>query len=889
MITFETRYLRYSIAEDGTNAEFTDLSTGRNLLKPGPNPCGRLVLGEKDRAAVSPESVSYDAPRLTVTYPGGYVFTVVAEETPEYLTFSLESCAREDFWTVTAALIAVDIDYAAASPFVASLLALTLNTRMQEYPGRNSVLLAEAYTHVGWKGAACAVIGAPEPELNGIMRRVVGSIPDGAMPKAAYSGPFAPDCPDAGRTYSIATDPITLANVDDYIVKMKKFGITQVNLHQGTMYTQGDFTVNPAYYPGGLGEFKAVIRRLHENGMQVMLHSYAFFVQTMSLKDGNRYVAPVPHRDLGVCERFTLAEDIPADAGFIPTKEDVSRVDTVSGIYIRQSTLLWVDDEIIRFAQADEKGFSRIERGVYGTAAAAHRAGSELRQLNSYFGCIAPEKNSGLFREIARNTADFYNECDFDGFYLDAIDGALALDGHEFSWYHAVAFINEIFKYLKKPPVFNCCYGPQYPGQWYARTRMGAFDTPRRGWRDFTDEHIKFNEKFAERMYLVSELGWWDLFPGDAGNTLGWSRKIMFDEDVDYICSKMLATDACQCWRESFEQYREIPVIASYAGKITLYTRLKDEKYFSKAVKDIVRRPYSEFGLVQTADGYRFRRTHTDMRKLENLDDERGTYTVVNRFGPQAPKLRIEALYAAEDYDSPGGLLLGGPSADVPLKRDAEWQLDHFDTKGRRGVGVRIRGDGKGETVRIRLRAPEYTLSGNADFYVKVDFTGWRYFAFYEYEDCEMKHEDWEPQGLDYKIFTDVNVFYAAYYSDVKYDDLDTLRVTVNRGDGFDLRMEPVRILPERAVTLHDPTLTVNGQSVTFRTALKSGTYLEYDPESGKAQVFDLKGFLLDTPEVTGVKPFLNAGENTVTLTAGSTDGVAKRAALTVRTAGELV
>nr|MBQ4318600.1 hypothetical protein [Clostridia bacterium] len=586
MITFETKYLRYSIDEAGSNVEFTDKSTGKNHLKAGFNPCGRLVYGyfnqdENEREIVYPIGASYSEPYLTVTYPGNITVRVLVGLHENYITFALKSVSKQDFWSVAAIRLEVDIDYKADSSFVATLMGMSLNTRMREYPGRNSLLSSEAFTHIGLPGVKSAIIGAPEPVLNSIMREVLDEIPDGAMPKAAYSGPYACECPDAKRTYTIKGGGLTPDAVDTYIEKLKKFGITQVHIHQGASYFQGDFKVNPNYYPNGIEDFKAVIKKFHDNGIQSMLHSYAFFVQHTKSQTGNKYLAPKPHKDLGVCRRYTLSEDISADADFIPTFDDTSAVSTNFGYTIPESDLLWIDDEIIRFAGVDEHGFTKIERGTFGSTVSEHKAGSEIKQLNSYFGYIAPTKGSELFYEIARNTAEFYNECDFDGYYLDAIDGVFVLDSNEFAWYHAVDFINEVFKYQKKPPIFNCCYGPQYPGQWYARTRMGAFDAAYRGFRDFTDVHVDFNEKFAERMYLIGELGWWQLSPG-FNDKLGWANKLMFDEDLDYICTKMLATNVCHCWHSSFESCDVIPRLNYYADRIRLYTKLKEENYFSK-------------------------------------------------------------------------------------------------------------------------------------------------------------------------------------------------------------------------------------------------------------------------------------------------------------------
>ncbi len=887
MIKFETAYLRYVIDEKGNNVEFTEKLSGRNVLKSGFNPCSKIVKSEDDRTEIYPESVSFDAPYLNISYTDGHRAKILVSEKEHYITFELAEVSDENFWSLAAILIETDIDYNNDSSFVSTLMSMTLKTRMLEYPGRNSTLLAEGYTHIGISPVKAAVIGAPESVLNSVMREVIDEIPDGTMPKAAYSGPYASECPDADRTYTLCNDPITMENVDKYIEKLNKFGITQVNFHQSEMFCQGEFAINTKYYPRGIEDFKKVIDYLHSHGIQCMLHTYTFFVQNIADPKGNKYIAPKPHKDLGVCASFTLDGDFMPEDSFIPTVENTQNVSLYFGYCVAPSNLLWIDDEIIRFNNVDENGFTEIERGAFGTTVAPHKKGAEIKQLNSYFNYIAPKKDSSLFYEIAKNNADFYNECGFDGYYLDAIDGVFVLDGNEFSWYHSVLFINEVFKYLKKPPIFNCCYGPQYPGQWFARTRMGAFDGPMRGYRDFTDQHVKFNEKYAERMYLIGELGWWPLFPGDM-DKLNWSYKVMHDEDVDYICSKTLATDVCQCW-VMYEDYDKYPIIASYSEKIQLYSRLQREKYFDNRIKDIIRRPYSEYELTETHGKYYFRPTFTDFNKIQSFDDNRNSFTVNNRFHAQSPKIRIEAMYTASNYDCPDGKVICELDETITPPLNTPIALGHSSTDGKRGIGIWVKGDGSGTLVNFRFRSPMCVVAhGNSDHFVRLDFEGWRYFSFYEFENCEMKQEDFPAEVLDYKVFTDVDFFYAAYSSPSDYDDLEMLNIMTNNPD-CKIKVKPIKALPHHSITLTNPTLKVNESTITFKTSLRSSDFLEYDPETNTAKVFDRIGNLICMAEIEGSAPVLNAGENTVTLSDSSFSDYQKRASVTFRTHGDII
>ncbi len=940
-IILETGHLRYVIASDGKNREFTHKATGRNVLSikgAGSDVLSpdqyfsKIILAEKSE--VLPVEVKYEAPYLKVRYEKGYMASIRVAEHTGYITFSLGDVSGGNFRSIVFMNICVDIDYSRDSSFVASCMAMALNVRMEEYPGRNNILHCEAYTHIGLEGAKCAIIGSPEINLNGIMREVLDEIPDGAMPKAAYSGPYAPECSDAARTYTIGGVQ-TVKQVDEYVSDMRKYGISQVHMHQGGLYRQGDFHV---LMTEGDDALKAMIRRYHELGVQVMLHSYTFFVDRWNRTTGNKYLSPVPHKDLGVFESFTLAMDIDDKAGSIPVFESTDHMSRAFGYSEQASPVVWIDDELIiikdickaendnrsqkgKESVKDEKntkktaggmqyGFTGCERGALGTAASAHRKGAKVKQLNSYFHFIAPEKNSELFFEIARNTSDFYNEYDFDGFYLDAIDGVFVLDGNEFSWYHAVLFINEMFKSLKKPPIFNCCYGPQYPGQWYARTRMGAWDSAYRGYRDFTDAHVAFNEKYAERMYLVGELGWWNLYP-PVGESLGWQNRIMYEEDVDYICSKMLATDVCQCWHGGFAKYRDIPKMAGFQDKIMLYTKLKEEGYFSKEVKDEVRKPCSEFEIVKMSGGedgvansgksvggapsdgvYRFRHMQTSKYRIESFDEGRNIFAAYNKFEVQKPKIRIETLYSTDGYDSPDSMTLLELDENAPLKTGRTYDIGPYDINAKRGLCVWLYGDGSGVTVNIRLRSTKHIAGGYSEHFIKADFTGWRCFDFYEFQNCEMPHEDWPPKQMEYKVFTDVHSFYGVYSSRTDYSCIAHIDILTNRPGSHGLRMKPVRAVPHREIILKDPAVWIGNdpeRAIIFRTSLRSNTFLEYSPADGSCIVYDMLGNVLDRPEITGNAPVLEAGANTAGIMASCDLPCRKRAAVTFITKGGML
>lgn len=881
-IVIENAYFKIALDENACVIEMFDKVGNNSLLKEKTPFC---VLTLNDKSKLFSNSAKMDNGILTIGFENKTEVKINVEVFEEYFKFSLLSVSNDDFWSLTFVNLC---SLGEKEGFSTSAMSLTLNVKMEEYPSKNQVMSATVYTHIGYKDASFAVIGIADDKMNGVMRKVVDAIPFGTMPKAAFSGPYAKDCKDANRNYTVLGGPITPENVDEYIELFNEFGLTQVNLHQYHMYRTGDFEVyNKELYPNGRADLKYVVDKFHANDINCFAHCYAFFIDPYGdyKKAGSKYLQPVPHKDLAIKRSFTLKNDINAEDTKIYVNESLDGIDDIFGFYIEQSPILWVDNELM-YITSIKDGIINVERGAFKTKNCEHKANATLKQLRSYFTHLMPEKETELFFEVAKNTADFYNELDLDGFYEDAIDGAGHLDGDEFSWYHSTVFFNELFKHLKKPPIFNCCFGPQYPSHWFARTMMGAFDTPGRAYRYFIDEHIKQNAKSAEKMGLVSELGWWRLFP--VGQPINWQSRVMWHEDVEYLMCKALATNVSLSWLNGFGEYKNIPLLSSYRPIIKEYTSLMKQNYFSQDIKDILKKPYSEFHLCKDGNEYYFRKMFTDRQNIESLDDDRNVFCYNNKFDEQTPKIRIEALWSADEYNCQNSKVIANFDETKSVEFGKKYKVANMSTDKMRGIGVWIKGDGKGEVVNICLHSQMHKGTGDADHYVKVDFTGWRYYSFYEFQNGDLKPEEYPIRELNYKVFEDVIPFYAWYDGEVNMDYLDDVQVLVHPQGDYDIKLRDIVALPHTSVDLKNPTVSVNGQSISFDVTLNSSEYLEYDPKTNLCIHYDSIGRELSRPKVIGNIKLQN-GDNAVTFDAASDSPLIKRAALTLITLGDKI
>lgn len=109
----------------------------------------------------------------------------------------------------------------------------------------------------------------------------------------------------------------------------------------------------------------------------------------------------------------------------------------------------------------------------------------------------------------------------------------------------------------------------------------------------------------------------------------------------------------------------------------------------------------------------------------------------------------------------------------------------------------------------------------------------------------------------------------------------------VNRPGEYDIRLKPIKALPAHELEIKNPTLKINGQTITFETTIKSRTFLEFDPETNSVILYDLMGNVLDKPIVIGNAPILEEGKNIIEFTGDCDSPYQKRVAITLRTAGE--
>jgi hypothetical protein len=229
------------------------------------------------------------------------------------------------------------------------------------------------------------------------------------LPVCKVAGPWAQDIPFNHGSYLFNFGSLTETNLDDWIEMTRALGFTQIDNHGGgDFFRFGDLELNREKWPDGWETWRRIVSRLHESNIGSIFHTYAFFIDKRS-----KYVTPVPDARLDAFRAFTLAEAVTAEAEDIAVEESTANISTVTGFFEHNSTVLHIGDELVTF------------NGVTKQAP---------RHLKECFGLFVPDVETSLFEEIAANHAAVVNRCDFDGLYLDAIDGSSILRGADQCW-----------------------------------------------------------------------------------------------------------------------------------------------------------------------------------------------------------------------------------------------------------------------------------------------------------------------------------------------------------------------------------------------------------------------------------------------------------------------
>ncbi len=441
-------------------------------------------------------------------------------------------------------------------------------------------------------------------------------------------------------------------------------------------------------------------------------------------------------------------------------------------------------------------------------------------------------------------------------------------------------------------------------------------------WRGHTPLIDKYAAIENGGLLLPLHFGWW-------GNQT-WNPPQVeptFTDDIEYLCCKMIGNNAGLSMLGGVDKKTldENPGFKRLIPIIKKYEALRHKNYFSDSIRTLLRKPGREFTLIHGNDSiWRFKPVSYQKHKVTGLNHPTAQWEIENEFDAQPARMRLEALMSVKPFNDPANVILadfkgnngfmaesnaksvkGGiePSAerspedagsvifraqaDQTSERDGRYikMVKNFDPwldiQKNQALGVWVKGDGKGELLNFRTESPSHLSSGaRGDHFVKIDFTGWKYFELVEIESSEFSNYVWPDSGF---------YVYDSYRHTVQFNNVDKLQLWYNNlpsGTEVQCLIGTVKALEMVPITVIDPEITVSGEKLIFKVKMESGMYLEFNSVSD-CKLYGKKGEFLQDVKVVGKIPEIKNGNNNISFSCIGTDGISSRVQVTMITSGK--
>ncbi|WP_372936137.1 hypothetical protein [Mariniphaga sediminis] len=936
-IVLESNGFKYEISSSGKNLSFIDKTSGIDYLNADTvSYCAYVKKSGKEYYVTS---VSVQGGKLIYGFgDAGVTAEINLVKENDRLVFEVLSVTG-DAESLTFVNVPLKLEAMPWEPFAACVLSMNLFTHVRQLPALQDHLWAACYKRFGMEGAEAAMLGVPMEEILPSVRGVIRNAED--IPFSDKGGAWAQLEKEGYGSYLMDFGSLTEKTVDETIKQCRELGFNQVIIHGGgEFYKHGEFELNRAKWPDGWQSFKRINDKLHEAGISSILLTYTFFIDKSSKyvtpvpsEDLGYFSSFTLAEPLGPDDDEIVVKESTSDVS------PVTGYFVRNSRTLRVGNELIEFNEVTPTYPYKFKG---LTRGVSGTQVTTHPVNEKAYHLREMFGLFVPGPETPLFRSIAKRTAEITDECGFDGLYFDAIDGNDLLAGKENAWYYGTKFIFEVARNLKKPVGMEMCDMPHH--YWHYSSRWQAWDRPTRGYKRFIDIHlaaIKSDDprhgewmghtpvinKLAPaengRLLLPLHLGWWRNYTWDPPQT-----EPTFPDDIEYLCCKMIGNNAGLSMLGGVDDktLKEYPLFGRLTPIIKQYEELRHKNYFNDSIRSLLRQPGEEFTLFrEEGGGWNFKPVTYQKHKIEGANPQSAKWEVCNKFESQPVKLRIELLMSVKAFDDDDNILLAefsspkefnqkGNAKGVTgrIEESAEKNAGHVGPVGlfnatskgespqegswlkmekkfdpwlnlenNQALGVWVKGDGKGELLNLRIESPQYiSMGARGDHFIKIDFTGWRYFELVETESSRFNDYIWPDEYFN---------VYNSYFYKVDFGRVDKLQLWYNnlpKDKEVSCRIGAIKALPMIPNTVKNPTVIIGEEKIVFPVEMESGMYIEMLSQ-GDCKLYGAKGELIQEIRLKGEIPEFQKGNNDISFTYENVNGIHSRFQVTIIGEGE--
>lgn len=786
------------------------------------------------------------------------------------------------------------------------------------FSGRPVRMQATTTAEHGLTGHSVGLAAGPRAQLIPMLRAMAKNE---LVPQSDFGGPWAIGAEPVRGSYLFAD--LAAKDTDAWIDLARRGGFTNIHLH-GWWQSLGHYQPRTAYFPNGLSDMKTTAERIRAAGLIPGFHTLTACIST-----NDPWVTPAASPDLIASQSYTLSKPNSATDTTILINEPPATGHDLIWSYSGNGNALRLGSELVRYSRISHTApyaFLECERGAFGTKTAAHPQDTAVDYLRQRYLAFYPEPDSPLAGELADQIAQVYNECGLRMIYFDGSEGMGSRYGID-------AMRWAIFKRLNSAITEASEWGHN---SWWFHSRLGAWDHPIWGMKQFHDAHIRLASQFRMSELLEPQLGWWA--PRGPSET----ARGHFPDEMEYFAAKNLSIDGPMSIQGVHASGK--PWNARMEEQLTIlgwYERIRLARYFDESTLQRLREPGREFRLRLDDNGaWKLTPAHFASHRVSRGNSEssaeiasapaeslrRDQWTVENPSPSQPLRMRLEALYSVADYENDQAVVLAD-FADLEKlnnRRDAagvksQLELETGDVRAAghslrfratnsgdtsRGawsqigttykhpyfsilpgdaMGLWVKGDGSGALLNIQVRTPREHLGGLSDHYVDLDFVGWRYVELlFRERDAE--------RSSDYVWPYDVSGgSHAVYRNGLDRAHVSEVNVFLNeipaKGQ-VDILLSPIHSLASRKAELSNPTLQVGSHSITFPVTMQSGQYIELENVED-CVLYDERGELLQRfqPRADTFPTFAH-GSNSLSFACTASPDSSARAEVTVISLG---
>jgi len=439
--------------------------------------------------------------------------------------------------------------------------------------------------------------------------------------------------------------------------------------------------------------------------------------------------------------------------------------------------------------------------------------------------------------------------------------------------------------------------------------------------------HSPMIDKYAGvdkgQILLPLHLGWW-------GNQTWAPPQVepTFPDDIEYLGCKMIGNNAgfSQLGGVDKKNLDEIPLFKLSTEIIRQYEELRSLNYFNDSIRYLLRQPGKEFTLFQEENGgWNFKPIAYQKHKVAGLNHSSARWTVYNEFNKQPVKLRIESLMSVKPYNDPSNIILTdfskqsdfinklsakGVSGEIIISKEkteycassalfaaqssGESSKDGsyinmekkfkplLNLKKNQALGVWIEGDGNGQILNLSIKSPIHISYGaHGDHFIKIDFTGWKYFELVEIESAEISNYIWPDDSHFY--------VYDSYRHTVQFESIEKLQLWYNNlpeGKDVGTIVGPIKAISMVLGNIENPSVMIGGKRVVFPVRMESGMFLEFR-SADDCKLYGSKGELLKEVIPEGTIPYLANGDNEISFSGVGSKQMNTRVQVTVISEGD--